>query len=51
VLFSIEDSSYENILWKYILSKYNMTTSTTKRENVEGLIIKGLDVSGKKVPN
>lgn len=28
-----------------------MTTSTTKRENVEGLIIKGLDVSGKKVPN
>jgi CubicO group peptidase (beta-lactamase class C family) len=28
-----------------------MTNSTTKRENVEGLIIKGLDESGNKVPN
>lgn len=51
VLCNIENSSYENILYKYILSKYNMTNSTTKRENVEGLIIKGLDESGNKVPN
>jgi len=51
VLCNIENSSYENILWKYILSKYNMTNSTTIRENVEGLIIKGLDEFGNKVPN
>ncbi len=51
VLCTIENSSYENLLHRYIFSKYDMINSTTIRESVEGFIIKGFDESGNKVPN
>ncbi|MFK5983677.1 MAG: serine hydrolase domain-containing protein [Flavobacteriaceae bacterium] len=51
VLSKIDNTSYEDLLKQYIFSKYKMLSSTTKRENVEKLLIKGLDQSGNKVPN
>lgn len=51
VLCNIESASYESLLQKYILSKYNMSNSTTNRAKVEDILVKGLDESGIEVPN
>jgi CubicO group peptidase (beta-lactamase class C family) len=51
VLCNIESASYESLLQKYILSKNNMSNSTTNRAKVTGILVKGLNESGVQVPN
>ena len=43
--------SYEALLNKYIFSKYGMTNSTTNRQKIKKILIKGLDKDGEITAN
>ncbi len=47
----INGKSYENLLQDLIFSKYNMPNSTTKKDQLKEVLVKGLNENGKEVPN
>ncbi|WP_186754243.1 serine hydrolase domain-containing protein [Echinicola salinicaeni] len=47
----IENSSYEDLLQNRIFSKYHMDNSTTDRNAVQHILVKGLNDNGQEVPN
>jgi len=51
VLSQQADMSYEELLQKYIFSKYNMANSTTNREKIMNQLIGGLNIEGKPTSN
>ncbi|NER10435.1 CubicO group peptidase, beta-lactamase class C family [Muriicola jejuensis] len=51
LLEQIDNTSYEDLLRTRIFSKYQMSNSTTIRDQVQEILIKGLNDSGDKVPN
>ena len=50
-LASISKSSYESLLQEKIFTKYKMESSTSKRENIQSELVKGLKPNGKTTPN
>jgi len=50
-LSKIEGLSYDSLLNSKIFSKYSMINSTTRIDKVNEELVKGLDASGKEVPN
>ncbi len=50
-LCKTEGQSYDRLLYTKIFSKYDMLSSTTKPEKFSDKLVKGLDASGKEVPN
>lgn len=50
-LSQIENKSYQELLQENIFSKYKMTNTTTKRNQIEQLLIKGQNPEGEIVPN
>ncbi|WP_405381960.1 serine hydrolase domain-containing protein [Maribacter sp. LLG6340-A2] len=50
-LATISKSSYESLLQEKIFTKYKMANSTSKRENVETKLTKGLKPNGKTTSN
>jgi CubicO group peptidase (beta-lactamase class C family) len=51
VLSKIETTNYESLLKDKIFAKYQMSNSTTNRENVKELLIKGLNTAGNETSN
>ena len=51
LLEQIDNTTYEVLLRTKIFSKYQMPHSTTDRDNVQGILIKGLNDKGDEVPN
>jgi CubicO group peptidase (beta-lactamase class C family) len=51
VLSKHSDSSYDELLQKYIFSKYQMNNSTSLRKNIKNPLIIGLDGEGKETSN
>ncbi|NJB70055.1 CubicO group peptidase (beta-lactamase class C family) [Saonia flava] len=51
VLCKIERTGYQNLLEKYITSKYEMKNSTTIRDEIENILVKGRDVGGNETSN
>lgn len=47
----VENSSYEGLLQDQIFSKYHMANSTTDRNAVHQILVKGLNDDGQEVPN
>lgn len=43
--------TYEELIQEYIFSKYNMRSSTTKKDKIKTQLVGGLDKKGKKTPN
>ncbi|VAW33627.1 Beta-lactamase class C-like and penicillin binding proteins (PBPs) superfamily [hydrothermal vent metagenome] len=50
-LSKIANTSYDSLLQTKIFSKYNMLSSTTNINNINGVLVKGLDVAGNEVSN
>ena len=50
-LSKIENQDYKSMFDSYIFSKYDMTNSTFKKEEVSDLLVKGLNSQGDEVPN
>jgi CubicO group peptidase (beta-lactamase class C family) len=50
-LSRISRSDYQELLNKYLLSKYGMTNTTTNRANIASKMVKGLDQNGKETSN
>ncbi len=50
-LSQITNSSYQDLLEEKIFSKYNMTSSTTNRNDIKDNLVKGLDYKGDVVSN
>lgn len=50
-LSKIENTSYSDLLHQRIFSKYEMGSSTGNRNEIEGLLIKGLNDKGEEVSN
>lgn len=44
-------SNYNTLLKEYIFTKYNMLSSTSNRNEIEGQLVKGLNSNGEEVPN
>ena len=51
ILSKVDNTNYESLLQGKIFSKYHMTSSTTYRDKVEQVLIKGLNEKGNEVPN
>lgn len=51
VLSEIDSTSYENLLQTKILTKYNMTGTTSNRRLISNQLVKGLDAQGNEAPN
>ena len=51
VLSEIDSTSYENLLQTKILTKYNMTGTTSNRRLISNQLVKGLDAQGNETPN
>ena len=51
VLATIANASYEDLIQKYIFSKYEMKNSTTDRSTITSKLVDGLDAKGKKTSN
>jgi len=45
------NSTYDILLKQYIFSKYNMSSSTANVYEIKGQLVKGLNSTGKEVPN
>ena len=50
-LSKIDNQDYKSMFDSYIFSKYEMTNSTFKKEEVNDLLVKGLNSQGDEVPN
>ncbi len=50
-LSKIANSSYEHLLQEKIFKKYKMFNTTSKRENIQSTLIKGLNPDGEISPN
>lgn len=50
-LAMISNSSYESLLQDKIFTKYKMVNSTSKRENIQSELVKGLKPNGKTTSN
>ena len=50
-LSKIDNQDYKSMFDSYIFSKYDMTNSTFKKEEVNDLLVKGLNSQGDEVPN
>ncbi len=50
-LTKISGKSYESLLQDFIFSKYKMTNSTTKKDQLKQVLVKGLDEKGNEVSN
>ena len=50
-LSKIDNQDYKSMFDSYIFSKYNMTNTTFKKEEVNDLLVKGLNSQGNEVPN
>lgn len=50
LLEKIDNTTYEELLHTKIFSKYQMSHSTTNRDNIQGILIKGLNDKGDEVP-
>ena len=50
-LTKVSNLNYSKLLNNYIFSKYEMLNTTVKRENINDLLIKGLDINGDETPN
>ena len=50
-LASISKSSYESLLQEKIFTRYKMESSTSKRENIQSELVKGLKPNGKTTSN
>jgi CubicO group peptidase (beta-lactamase class C family) len=50
-LAAISQSTYESLLQEKIFAKYKMVNSTSKRENIQSELVKGLNPNGKTTPN
>lgn len=51
ILASKANTTYEDLLQKYIFSKYEMKNSTTDRSTISSKLVDGLDAKGKKTSN
>ncbi|KOH44365.1 serine hydrolase domain-containing protein [Sunxiuqinia dokdonensis] len=51
VLTQMTGLDYQELLEKYLFSKYNMIASTTRRKEVTSCLVSGLDQSGKATSN
>jgi CubicO group peptidase (beta-lactamase class C family) len=51
VLAKHSDSSYEALLQKHLFSKFNMSHSTSLRQNIKNPLVIGLDGEGKQTSN
>lgn len=51
VLSEIDSTSYENLLQTKILTKYNMTGTSSNRRLISNQLVKGLDAQGNETPN
>lgn len=50
-LSKIENKNYEELLQKYIFSKYNMANTSSNLNNINERLVKGLNNDGDQVPN
>jgi CubicO group peptidase (beta-lactamase class C family) len=50
-LAAISKSSYESLLQEKIFTKYKMVNSTSKRENIQSELVKGLNTNGITISN
>lgn len=50
-LARMSQSNYQELLNKYLLSKYGMANTTTNRSNIASKLVKGLDQNGKETSN
>jgi CubicO group peptidase (beta-lactamase class C family) len=51
ILAEYTNSTYDKLLYEHIFSRYEMMSSTTDREKIDSVLVKGLDNRGNETPN